>query len=114
MIEPQDTQPAARTTRKIIHRILLCSAVIACIPAAAQVSPGPALRGKGNMSDAQREETSRKLKEDDAQNKARLLELKERIKRENAKRGIVPSAERMKPAGSNPAPSPGNPNPVRK
>jgi len=114
MIERQDTQPAVCTARKIIHHILLCSVVMACVPAAAQVSPGPALRGKGNMSDAQREEASRKLKEDDAQNNARRLELKERIKRENAKRGIVPVPETMKPAGSNPAPSAGNPNPVRK
>lgn len=55
-----------------------------------------------------------RMTEDQRRNQARLLELKERIRRSNAERGIVPLSERMKPAGSNPAPSPDNPTPTVK
>lgn len=98
----------------VLRCVLLCWAVLVCMPAMAQPSSNPALKGKGNLREAEVKRLQQQRKENEAASQARLLELKDRIKRENAKRGIVPLSERMKPAGSYPAPSPGNPNPVRR
>jgi hypothetical protein len=104
----------ALIARAAVCPILLCGVIAINFPAMAQESTTPALSSKAYPANNQGKSTAQQLKEDNARNTARLLELKARIKSENAKRGIVPLAERMKPAGSNPAPSPGNPNPVRK
>lgn len=98
--------------RNITRSALLCGGIIGCFPALAQDSPRPGNWGKAIAPDGPGVGISQQLKEDDARNKAYLRELKERIKRENAKRGIVPLSERMKPPGSHPAPSPGNPKPT--
>lgn len=101
-------------TRNLISNVLLCGGIICCFPALAQYSPKPGNWGKAIAPDGPGVGISQQNKEDDARHKAHLLELKERIKKENAKRGIVPLSERMKPAGSHPAPSPGTPRPLHK
>lgn len=114
MRDLHSSQPFGGGIRKVARHILLYSAIVAAFSVMAQVSPGPALKGKGYPPDGSGQGTAQQLKDDAARDQARRLELRERIKRENAKRGIVPLSERMKPPGSNPAPSPGNPNPTAK
>ena len=54
---------------------------------------------------------SQSLSEDARKAQAQRMELIEKIRKTNAERGHVPTVDRMKPAGSHPAPSPGNPTP---